>query len=404
MEELSRDVQRALLRSDVDVRTVKEVTARIRKRSLEEDPKGVPVREHVLRVVHEELLNLVGEESGMRPEPQTVMLVGLQGSGKTTTAAKLARWFKRKGLSVGLVSTDTWRPGASDQLGQLADEAGVRFYGEGGDAVETARRGLEELDTEVTIIDTAGRHSLEHELIDEMVRLDNAVQPDQKLLVLDASIGKQAKSQAAAFEEAIGISGVIITKLDGTAKGGGALSAVSETGSSVAFTGTGEHLSDLERFEADGFVSRLLGMGDLGKLARRAEETLSEEEVDASKLLSGKLTLNDVYEQLEGVQSLGPLDQVLDMLPVPVELPSDVADVTEKKLEQYRVIMDSMTEYELENPRKMNASRSSRVARGSGTSREEVKELLDYHKTMQRTFKQMRGGGGRNPLKRLPFG
>lgn len=407
VEELSRDVQRALLKADVDVTLVKEVTSRIKKRALDEDPKGVPAREHVLTVVYEEMMNLLGDESTIKAEPQTIMLVGLQGSGKTTTAGKLARWFQRKGLSVAVISTDTWRPGAAQQLRQLADEVGAEFYGDEDpdDAVAIARRGIQESTADVKIVDTAGRHSLEEELIDEMERIDAEVHPDQKLLVLDASVGKQVKSQAAAFEDAIGITGVVITKLDGTAKGGGALTAVSETGAPIAFIGTGETVDDFEIFEPDGFVSRLLGMGDLKKLARRAEESLSEEDMDVSNIMKGKLTLKDVYNQMESMQKLGPIDQILDMLPIPGgELPTDAADVTQQKLDQFRVIMDSMNDYELENPRKVNSSRVNRIARGSGTSREEVKELLNYHKTMQRTLKQMRGGGARNLMKRLPFG
>lgn len=405
VKELTRDVQRALLRADVDVKLVKEVTSNIEKKALKTPPKGLSVREHVLHVVRDEMLKLVGGDTDVRAEPQTIMLVGLQGSGKTTTAGKLAKWFQRKGLSVGLVSTDTWRPGAADQLGQLADEVGAEFFGEGDDAVEMARRGLEELDSDVKIVDTAGRHSLEDELIEEMERIDGVVDPDQKLLVLDASIGKQAKSQAAAFEDSIGITGVVITKLDGTAKGGGALSAVNETGAPVAFIGTGEHLGDFESFEAEGFVSRLLGMGDLSKLAERAEEVIDEEELDAQKMMQGKMTLKDVYAQLESLQDMGPMDQILDMMPIPVDLPGNAADVTEKKLDQFRVVMDSMTEEELEEPGEMGASRVRRVARGSGTSTQAVKELLNYHKTMKRTFKQMRGGGGaRNLMKKLPFG
>lgn len=404
VEELSRDVQRALLKADVDVAVVKDVSGRIRKRSLKEDPRGASLREHVLRVVYEEMSELVGGEARVRAEPQTVMLVGLQGSGKTTTAGKMARWFKRKGLSVGLISTDTWRPGASDQLRQVAEEVGAEFVDEGDGAVDKALAGVKELNTDVEIIDTAGRHSLEDELIDEMIRIDEAVDPDHRLLVMDASVGKQARSQASAFEEAVGVTGVVVTKLDGTAKGGGALAAVSETGSSVAFVGTGEHLEDFESFDADGFVSRLLGMGDLSKLASRAEEALSEEEMEASDIMKGDLTLKDVYSQMESVQKLGPIDQVLDMMPIPVDLPRDAADVTREKLGRYEVIMDSMTEEEMENPKRMNSSRIRRVAIGSGSSTDDVKELLEYHRAMKRALKQMRGGRGREIIKKLPFG
>lgn len=407
VEEVVRDIQRALLEADVDVDLVMDLSERIRERSLQEEPPaGTSPREHVLRIVYEEMMGILGSETEVPLEEQVILLSGLQGSGKTTTAAKIARWFSKKGLTPAVVQTDTFRPGAYEQAEQMAEEADVDFYGdpEENNPVEIAREGLQKFsDNDVVVVDTAGRHALEDELIDEIQEIEDVVDPDLSLLVLDASIGQGARDQAEAFDSAIGINGVVVTKLDGTAKGGGALSAVNQTGSSIAFIGTGEGVEDFERFDADGFISRLLGMGDIKALVERVEEAMmesdAEEELDPESFLQGNFTLKDVYKQLEAMGNMGPLDQIMDMLPglgmggLEDEMPDDFADVTESKMNKYRTIMDSMTDEELENPGSIGASRVERIARGSGTSEEDVRELLNYHSTMERTIKQMRGGG-----------
>ena len=283
------------------------------------------------------------------------MLVGLQGSGKTTTAAKLATFFQRKGLRSAVVCADTFRAGAFDQLKALCEKQGVFFYGEKGnpDAPAVARRGLEaSRKYDIVIVDTAGRHALEKDLIQEMMDIDAVVAADHKLLVMDAALGQQASEQAKAFNKAVGITGVIITKLDGTAKGGGAMSAVAETNSSVAFIGVGETPNDLERFEADRFISRLLGMGDIKTLIERAQETKVEEEVDVEALMRGKFTLKDMCKQMEAINKMGPLKQIMQMLPLGgmgLDLSDQEYQVTKDRLEKYRVIMSSMMEAELED-------------------------------------------------------
>ncbi len=416
VEEVVKDIQRALLRADVDVDLVNDISDSIRDRSLEEEPpKGTSAREHVLRIVYEEMLSALGGETEIPLEKQVILLAGLQGSGKTTSSAKLASWFEKKGLSPGIIQTDTYRPGAYDQGKQLAEEAGVPYHGdpEADNAVEIAKKGLEELqERDVIIVDTAGRHSLEEELIDEIEQIEKVVEPDINLLVLDASIGQGAGEQAQAFESSIGIDGVVLTKLDGTAKGGGALSAVNQTNSSVAFIGTGETIRDFEKFDADGFISRLLGMGDIKALVNRVEEAMqeteTEEDLDPEKILQGEFTLKDVYSQMEAMSNMGPIDQVMDMLPgmgglgkIKDELPEDFAGVTNEKMTVYRAIMDSMTDEEMENPKSIGASQVRRIAMGSGTSEEEVRELLEYYRTMERTMKQMGGGGGRQMKKMM---
>jgi signal recognition particle subunit SRP54 len=410
VEEVVRDIQRALLQADVDVSLVNELSDSIRDRALnEEPPAGTSPREHVLRIVYEEMIDVVGDATEFELEEQTILLAGLQGSGKTTTSAKMARWFSRKGLRPAIVQTDTFRPGAYEQSKEMADRAEVPFYGDpdSEDPVGIAREGLDEFeDRDVVIVDTAGRHALEDELVAEIEDIEEAVDPDMSLLVLDASIGQSAGEQADAFDESVGIDGVVITKLDGTAKGGGALTAVDQTDSSVAFIGTGEEVSDVERFDPDGFISRLLGMGDIRALVDRVEEAMEEsdieeEELDPEKLLSGDFTLRDVYKQMEAMGSMGRLDQVMDMIPgmggmgaLKDEMPEDFAEVTEKRLDKYRAVMDSMTDEELDNPSRVGASEVRRVARGSGTSEEDVRELLEYYNTMEQTMSQL--GGGRD--------
>jgi len=397
VEELVRDLQRAFLQADVNVRLVKGLSEAIRTRSVDEQPpKGMSVREHVLRIVYQELIRLMGSATDVSLKPQRILLAGLQGSGKTTTTAKLARFFQRKGMKVAVICADTFRPGAYDQLSTLCGQIGITCYGEPGseDTVAIVRKGLSNLsDIEVVIIDTQGRHALEKVLIDEIIRINGVSRADHRWLVMDAALGQQASEQARRFHEAINIDGVIITKMDGTAKGGGALSAVSETQSGIVFIGAGETIEDLERFDPDSFISRLLGMGDLKSLAERAEEAISAEEVDVNALLRGKFTLRDMYKQLEAINRMGPLKQIMSMLPLgSMEVPSDAIDVTSTKMSRYKVIMDSMTPPELDDPNLISGSRIHRIARGAGASPEEVRELLKYFRMMQRALKGMRGG------------
>jgi signal recognition particle subunit SRP54 len=406
VDELVRDLQRVLIQSDVNVKLVMELTTTIKKRSLEEEPpKGMGAREHVLRIVYEELVHLMGEQVDVRLESQIILMAGLQGSGKTTTTGKIARFFQRKGLRVGVICADVFRPGAFDQLSTLCQKVNVPCYGEPGetDAIGIVTRGMEKLTgTEVLIIDTQGRHALEDELIEEIIALNSLSHATHRWLVIDAALGQQAREQARKFHEAIDIDGVIITKMDGTAKGGGALSAVAETESGIVFVGSGETIEDLERFDPDGFISRLLGMGDLRALIERAEDALSPEDVDVNAMLKGKFTLRDMYKQLEALKKMGPLKQVMNMLPLGnVDLPQDAFDVTSVKMDRFKYIMDSMTNAELDNPGLISGSRIQRISTGSGTSPEEVRELIKYYKTMQRTMKMMRGGQGKFNMQRM---
>ena len=399
VNEVVKDIQRAMLQADVNVKLVMKMSNHIKERAMKEDvPSGMNPREHVIRIVYQELINIIGKGTDIPLKPQKIMMIGLQGSGKTTTTSKLARYFQRKGLRPAVICADTFRPGAYQQLKTLCGKLNVTFYGEEGnpDAVGIVGRGLKEVEKyDIIIIDTAGRHSLEKDLIEEMEQIHAIANPDYKLLVLDGAIGQQASEQARAFNDSIGISGVVISKLDGTAKGGGAISAVSETNSSIAFIGVGETPEDLEKFEPDRFISKLLGMGDIKGLIEKAQDNLKEEELDMEAMMRGRFTLKDMYKQLETLNKMGPMKQIMQMLPLGgmgVKVPEEAYQVTGDKLTRYRVVMDSMTEEEMLNPRLIGSARIRRISIGSGCSPDDVRELLRYYKTMQNTMKGLRGG------------
>ena len=404
IKELVRDIQRALLQADVNVKLALDLSKRIESRALEEKaPGGMTAREHVVRIVHSEMVGALGTPRDLKPSAQKIMLVGLYGQGKTTTAGKLAKWFQLKGLSVGMAGVDVHRPAAFEQLSQLAAQLNVPVAGGVSDALAAAKAGLAELgELEVQIFDTAGRHALDTDLIDEMKAVAKIIQPDEILLVLDATVGQQAGPQAAAFHEAVGVTGVVLTKLDGSAKGGGALSAVAETQAPVMFVGTGEMLDALERLEPDRFISRLLGMGDLQSLLERAEEVMDTDKAEetAKRLLSGKFSLVEMREQMEALAQMGPLGKVMEMIPgMAGMMKGNQADVTQKKLERFKVLMNSMTQQEMENPKLIKRSRLQRIAAGAGADVQEVRELLAYYNKSRKMMSSL--GGNRRMQKQL---
>jgi signal recognition particle subunit SRP54 len=407
VKELVRDIQRALLQADVNVQLVLTISKRIEERALKEKvPPGISRREHVIKVVYEELTRFVGEKPvPVKMEPgkkQILMLVGIQGSGKTTTAAKLARYFQKRGLKPALICADTYRPGAYAQLQQLANRINVPVYGDlkAKDPIKVVFEGLKQFsDKDLIIVDTAGRHKEERELIKEMKTLEKNIKPDEVMMVIDGTIGQQALIQAKAFHEATPIGAILVTKLDGSARGGGALSAVAATGAPIKFIGTGEKTEDIEPFIPSRFVGRLLGMGDLETLLEKVREAeIKVPEKKAKAILSGKFTLTDMYEQFEAFKSMGPFRKVLKMLPgMSYDLPEDKLNMAEEHLEQWRVIIQSMRPEEKENPKIFNSSRVRRVARGSGTSEKDVKDLLKQYAMMRRMLKTFKR------KKRLPF-
>ncbi len=394
-----RDIQRALLQADINVRLVLKITKELERRALEEKPPaGMSSREHVIRIIYEELVNILGEGRDVGLDKHVIMMVGLYGQGKTTTTAKLAKYFQKRGLKVGLIAADVHRPAAFEQLSQLAEKIKVQVYGnpKASNGVAVVKNGMKKLhDSDIIIIDTAGRHALEDDLIDEMKRIAKAAKPDERFLVLDAAVGQQAGPQSQAFHDAVGITGVILTKLDGTAKGGGAISAVSVTKAPITFIGVGEHMEDLEKFEPPRFISRLLGMGDLQTLLEKAQESMDggDAEQVAKKMMSGKFTLIELREQMEMLAKMGPLDKLMGLLPqgfggmkgsmVEQQDPKE----TQKRLTQFKVIMNSMTDYELQHPKEIKSSRIKRISRGAGVDHKEVRSLLKYYNMSQKAVK-----------------
>ena len=417
IKEVVRDIQRALLQADINVKLVLELSKKIEKRALQEKPPaGMSNREHVIHIVYEELVEILGDSRELPIKKQIIMMVGLYGQGKTTTCGKIATYFKKKGLRSVLIAGDVHRPAAYEQLKQIADQVKTPFYGDKTekDAVKVVKDGLNKFKrtSDVIIVDTSGRHKLEDNLIKEMKDIFKATKPDEKLLVIDAATGQQAGPQAKAFNDAIDITGIVLTKLDGTAKGGGALSAAAEVGAPIVFIGTGEHASDFEKFEPAGFISRLLGMGDIKSLLEKAEESLKGKDAEktARRIMSGKFTLHDMYDQMNMLSGMGSLRKIAEMLPGGFPGKSKVKqedmDSTEIKLQKFRVIMDSMTDEEMNDPNIVRASRIKRIARGAGVENRNVKELLKYYNM---TKKMMKGFSGnrkmrKNLMKQLQFG
>jgi len=405
VKELVRDLQRALLQSDVNVNLVLQMSQAVEKRSLEEKlPPGISRREHVIKVLYEELTRFLGEEPGkLIIEPgrtHIMMLVGIQGTGKTTAAVKLARFYQKRGLRPAIICADTYRPGALEQLKQLADRVNVPVYGETAakDVLKVVKVGLRELTAQkhdLIIVDTAGRHKDEGELMSEVKKLANQIQPNEIILAIDASIGQAAMSQATAFNENTKLGSILITKLDGTAKGGGALSAVAATHAKIKFVGTGEKIDDIEQFAPSSFVGRLLGMGDVKGLVdkvREAEIVIPEKKARA--FFEGKFTLKDMYDQMIAVRKMGPLKKLMGMMPGGMNVPDDAMETAEKKLDSWRVIIQSMTKKEVQDPKLVDSSRARRIARGSGTAEREVKELINQYFMMRKMMKSMKRRGG----------
>jgi signal recognition particle subunit SRP54 len=398
VKDVVRDVQRALLQADVNVKLVAGMTRNLERRALtEKPPAGMSSREHVIRILYDEIVKILGQGHEILPKKQKILLVGLYGQGKTTTAGKLAKHLQKRGLRVALIACDVHRPAAYDQLVQIGKKLNVPVYGDPSEtrAIKILREGLKQFkDEDVIIIDTSGRHSLEDSLIDEIRELSKEAGADEKFLVMDATIGQQAGPQAKAFNDAVGITGVILTKMDGSAKGGGALSAVAETGAPICYIGVGEHLEDLEKFDPTRFVSRLLGMGDLQSLLEKAQEVMDEEKAKemTRKLSSGKFTLKDMYEQMKMLEGVGPMSKVMQMIPgLSGKLSDKDIEQSQDRLRKFKVIMDSMTEEELEDPKIIKSSRVLRIARGSGTSPKDVRELLRQYNMSKKAIKGFLG-------------
>ena len=416
IKELSKDVQRALLQSDVNVRLVLEITKHLEERALNETPPpGLSRKDHIVKILYDELSSLLGNESEFDFKPgrqNKIILLGIQGSGKTTVASKLAKFLTRQGYKVGVIGADTYRPGALVQLKTMCEKSNVEVYGEENnkDSPSIVQSGLKHFENQpldVILIDTAGRHKEEQDLLDEMDRINKVADPDLALLVIDGTIGQQCFNQAEAFHKTIPVGGVIITKLDSSAKGGGALAASAATGAQIMYIGTGERIDDLEKFSPTRFVGRLLGMGDIQAVLDLAKRLESESDDDRMKRISsGKMNMEDFLSQLEEVTKMGSLQGILESMPgLSGMVKDDQVNQMEDRVTKWRYIIQSMTTQEKADPEGLlNSSRIKRIARGSGWPEGEVKELMKNYKNSKTMMKASKGRQMQGTLRRMGLG
>lgn len=399
VKEILKELQKTLIAADVNIRHIFELSQKIEKRALEEKlPPGISRKEQLVKVLYGEIAALMGESKkfDLNPKKQNkLLLVGVQGSGKTTTCAKLARYFNKRGMKSAMICTDVFRPGAYEQLKQLGEEINIPVYGEPGnkDAVKIAKNGLQKFGSKynVLIFDSEGRHSLDKQLMEDIKKLSKFLDPENTVLVLDATIGQQAETQARAFKESCGVDSIILTKLDGAAKGGGSISACSAAQAPVVLVGLGERIDELEELDPQRFLSRLMGFGDLKGLLERFQESVEQEKVEdiSKRMMTGDISLIDVYEQLEQMKKMGPLDKVVDMLPFGAKIPKNMLQVQEGKMEKFKPIINSMTLKEIESP-KLSRAQVERIASGSGTKPEDVRALLHQYNQMRAAIKKIR--------------
>jgi len=407
LREMTRSLRRALQEADFNVRQTKDLVEKLEARLREDEPRpGITLQTHAMNILYTELVRMLGPAHEFQPHGATLLLVGLYGQGKTTTTAKLAEWYRRKhGLRVAVIEADVHRPGAYAQLTQLLEDSTVQVYGEPDtkDAPTIVRNGLAACAAaDLIIVDTAGRHQLDQDLVDELEQISSITRASERWLVIDAQVGQAAGPVAASFHSLAGVTGIVITKLDGTARGGGALSAVAATGAPIVHIGTGENVPDLEKFESDRFISRLLGMGDIQGLIDLAPDDMDEEETMrlTQRLMSGRFTLNDMYKQMEMMAKVGTIDKLMSFLPGSMlggmgAMSKGQKAAMQGNLDRYRTIMDSMTAWEKNEPAKIKADRIRRVARGSGVREKDVRELIAQ---WNRSRKMMKGMGGNRKL------
>lgn len=401
-----KEIRLALLEADVHYEVVKELVDRLEARIVgAEIPPGLSPADMVVEAVHHELIRILGEPESLvlrEPRPAMILLVGLQGSGKTTTAAKLAKRLKEAGESVLLVAADLRRPAAVEQLRILGDRIGAEVFVETElTAPEVAKKAVaraKEAGATVAIVDSAGRSQIDEQMMAEIEALSDAIEPQETLLVADAMTGQEAIAIAEGFAKHVRLTGLILSKMDGDARGGAAISIRSVTGTPIKFLGMGESLGDLANFTPDRLASRILGMGDVQSLAEKAQAVLEpgKAEQQLKRLQEGRFTLEDFAEQLDQVTRLGPLGKVMEMLPAQLgaNLPGQLdSHQMESQLKRTRAIISSMTREERERPKILNGSRKRRVARGSGTTVQEVNQLLRQYRQMQKLFEAMGKGG-----------
>ena len=411
VKEAMREVRLALLEADVSYKIVKDFTKRVTDRAIGSDVlESLSPAQMVIKIVNEELIALMGSESSKinigSKNPSVIMLVGLQGAGKTTNGAKLAAFMRKQGKRPLLVACDVYRPAAIKQLETVGRQLDIPVFQQGqGDPVKIAEAGIEhakKYGSDLVLLDTAGRLHIDEQLMDELRSIKAAVEPSEILLVVDAMTGQDAVNAAGAFNDALGIDGVMLTKLDGDARGGAALSVRAITGKPIKFIGTGEKLDQIEVFHPDRMAGRILGMGDVLTLIEKAEQSFDEKKAKEleERLRANKFTLADFYEQLVQLKSMGSMQDILAMVPGVDSKALAGATVDEKAMAKTEAIILSMTPYERENPGVIGNSRKKRIAAGSGTDVVDVNRLLKQFEAMQKMMKQVNGMGGKK-LKRM---
>jgi len=402
IEGIVKDLQRELIQADVNIHLVKQIGDKIKKEAENEKIKGIERKEHLTKILHDEILNLLGKEKyeiKLDKKKQTkIMLLGLYGAGKTTTAAKLATYYAKRGFKTAMLGLDVHRPAASEQLEQLGNQIKIPVFTNKNEknALKIYKQYKKELENfDLIIIDTAGRHDLDKNLVKEIKDLVKTINPDYKLLTLQADIGQAAKNQASEFQKAVNINGVIITRMDSTAKAGGALTACSETNAPVYFIGTGEKMNEFETFNPKSFISRLLGLGDLEGLLEKVQSAVDEKDQKKlkQKLEKGEFNLRDLQQQLKSMKGMGSLSKIAEMIPGigKAKIPENMLGTQEDKMVAWNHAINSMTEEEINNPEilEKQTNRLSRIAKGSGTTTTDIRQLIKQYKML----KEMTQGG-----------
>ncbi|MFH1307736.1 MAG: signal recognition particle receptor subunit alpha [archaeon] len=396
IDSVIRDLQRAMIEADINVQLVKEISEKIREAATEEKIKGIEKKEHIIKLLHDELQRILGQEKTelefKKGKTQYIILLGLYGAGKTTTIAKLASYYQKRGFKTAVLGLDVHRLAAPEQLEQLSKKNNLACFIDKKEKsaekiFKNYKKDLEKYD--LVFVDTAGRHSLDKELIKEIKDLSVLINPEYSILVLPGDIGQAAKKQASEFQAALKINGVIITRMDSTAKGGGALTACNETKAKVIFITTGEKINDIESFNPVSFISRILGMGDLEGLLEKVRLVVDEKTAEKTRqrLEQGKFTMLDLYDQLKSMENIGSLSKVANLIPGlgKAKIPSELLDNQEEKMKKWKNIIDSMTPEEIESPELLEkqTSRISRVAKGSGNTTSNVRALLKQYKLIK---------------------
>jgi len=402
VESVVRELQRALIEADVNILLVKEISDKIKKSAFDERINEIEKKEHIIKLLHDELIKILGEYKPLqlKKEQNRIMLLGLYGAGKTTTIAKLGNWYSKRGKKVALVGLDVHRPAAKEQLQQLGEKNNLNTFIDFDEtnALKTYKKFKKELEKyDLVLIDTAGRHTLDKELIKEIKDLNSEIKPTETILIMPSDIGQSAKKQASEFQDALKISGVIITRMDSTAKGGGALTACAETKAGVYFIANGEKINDIEEFNPESFLSRLLGMGDLQALIEKIRSVTDDKQQEKmqKKLEEGKLSLEDVIEQVKSMNQIGGFDKIKNMIPGlgKAKIPENMLENQQEKVAKWEHILKSMTKEERENPElfEKQTSRIGRVATGAGVNNSDIRALLKQYKMLQDLIK---GGMG----------